>query len=342
MTAAAALVIGSSAIQGQAPEPHGDAIDSRNQARAAAAAAQAGPPGTSAYVARFHDALLDAYEPRNLPSRRSGDASQPADGSNSRSRRPLYSPNMIGDTRLAVSLAQMLQRTQIWLGKPVENGTFKEVVLIQGASAGEICTGTLIAPDTILTAAHCLCRNVSVRVLFGDDVSTGIPTPVMATSMMASSCSAPALAQDDIGILHIAPSAVPAAQLARMDWVPAAGSGTVVGFGEDEETRSGKKQMANPPIVSASCAVASDPQEFGCTKDREIVAGGHREPDPCHGDSGGPFFVTAPDGKLYVAGTTARSVEPPGGCGAGSVFERLDKRRTDWLKAQNVGFHIGD
>src|SRR5690606_11097043 len=57
-------------------------------------------------------------------------------------------------------------------GEPVEPGRWPAVV---GVNTGQTCSGTLVAPDLVLTAAHCFDPEPSqaVRVFIGDDLFTG-------------------------------------------------------------------------------------------------------------------------------------------------------------------------
>ena len=63
--------------------------------------------------------------------------------------------------------------------------------------------------------------------------------------------------------------------------------------------------------------------------DTEFFAGGRHLPDTCKGDSGGPAFVTNPDGKLKLIGITSRGTS---GCDQGGVYT-LVPAYASWIES---------
>lgn len=197
-----------------------------------------------------------------------------------------------------------------------------------GDEVDYFCSGTLIAPNVVVTAEHC--TNPKRVFLKGRDVSK---PESGETINVKKSFSHPevdlqvlVLEQDStVKPRHIAQSAeVQGTQV------------TLVGFGTvdfDGTKGFGQKRRVTVPISSIDCGSAEDAAEFGCQIGKEMVAG-HRGllRDSCRGDSGGPAYIRTPLGGLALAGVTSRGIRNTEKvCGDGGIYVRVDKF-IDWIR----------
>jgi secreted trypsin-like serine protease len=162
-----------------------------------------------------------------------------------------------------------------------------------GASSGSLCTGTVIGPHTVLTAAHCVSPAlVGTGQVFELLSGTTLSLPGIVAS---STTFDPAFdvnnlfAGHDIGIIHTA-AALPFASLAIAP-VALAAPVRLVGYGSNTHanTGSGTKRQVTTTIVAASGVLIQD---------------GNSNMQTCHGDSGGPAFQTV-GGAQVVVGVTS-------------------------------------
>lgn len=192
-----------------------------------------------------------------------------------------------------------------------------------------ICTGTLIAPNVVVTADHC--RNVTRVFLRGSDINK---PDEGETLRIAQQYSHPEV---DLRVLVLEQaSTVPPRHVAQGSEVNGATTATVVGFGRidpDGLYSDGKKHMVEVPIRTVGCSDPADPKKYGCLPGREIVAG-HMGLllDTCKGDSGGPLYIKQADDTYDLLGATSRGAR--GGfrvCGDGGVYVRIDLC-LDWIR----------
>lgn len=222
-------------------------------------------------------------------------------------------------------------------GDLVDPGDWPDTVaLMQQGQA--ICTGTLIAPDVVLTAGHCVVQGANpTQVVAGTtNYTVGGETAQIAQKIESDE----GWTTRDIAVLVLASDIVTVqprtigADCVADAFVDGVDS-VVVGYGATDKqgTQYGTQlREATVPVVDADCSSPS----YGCVGSinpgGEFVAGGDGV-DTCSGDSGGPLYFVY-DGEPYLMGVTSRAISQPGPpCGQGGVYVRADDNIA-WIESK--------
>lgn len=199
------------------------------------------------------------------------------------------------------------------------------------------CTGTLIAPTVVLTAAHCVDPALGGDALVAftlahDTVSAAPPMTMVASKTKHEQFDlgadiTPGLGKwFDIGlvVLQSPITEVPPVRLPR----PTDGLAltadtdiTIVGYGRTSDATNDVGVMFDSVTKLASVG----------DWELQIGAGGG-QPQNCNGDSGGPALIEIA-GVPRVVGVVSRSFDAQPGCRNGGIDTRVDAY-LDWIFAQ--------
>jgi secreted trypsin-like serine protease len=198
-----------------------------------------------------------------------------------------------------------------------------------------LCTGTLIAPDVVVTAGHCI---------------EAVPREVVIDSIDYRRAGGERIRvawaraypdwyrRYDVGVIVLArpaqtsPRLITSACTAREHLVPGEVV-DVVGFGvatpDVSDTNTALRQ-ASVAITDPTCTL--DPAcEASIAPHGEFMAGG-RGADSCFGDSGGPVYAETDQGHALLGVVSRGLALPAAPCGGGGVYVRIDKV-TSWIQS---------
>lgn len=217
-------------------------------------------------------------------------------------------------------------------------------IFIQLSYGEGMCTGSIIAPNLIVTAAHCASDDTgaplplsSLTVAYGlnvrNDTGTGVGWPGTRAPIQSSAVNTIWVYQGypsqmnnpvdegDVALIRIegtVPSGyVPVQMLDNADELKAGGTVTLAGYGiTDASSQTGGgilREVSGIRIVNP---------DLGKT---EVVLDQSQGHGACHGDSGGPGYITDSSGHLVLWGLTDRGYPDgsPDDCMHESVYTKV-------------------
>ncbi|XP_018653217.1 LOW QUALITY PROTEIN: subfamily S1A unassigned peptidase (S01 family) [Schistosoma mansoni] len=162
-------------------------------------------------------------------------------------------------------------------GYPVNLGEFPMIVLLLGNT--HLCTGTIIAPDKILTAGHCACGDPTYEVV--DQLVTMMNGSPDISILMLNKKFHLSKGWIEIGLLNYNYSMNDTQEKEKKNT-----DFFVLGFGEDKSIEMSMGQLRLGIIKLDEC-----PKNIKIPTDGALcsnINGNHQGPDV--GDSGGPIF----------------------------------------------------
>jgi hypothetical protein len=217
-------------------------------------------------------------------------------------------------------------------GTPARASDFPAVgalIVFDGQTPRLACTGTLIAPDVVVTAAHCL-RPLRQR-LPSFILSRSIDGARPGTSRIASRVvlhpgfdpRAAAAGMHDLALVFLArpiDGLTPATILAASEkrWLAEGREVDLVGYGRMSlaSDARGQKGYGRSRVSQL--------------QSQELVVGGAGVAQNCDGDSGGPAFISV-HGQRRMVGIVSRSVKSSAPCTSGTIHTRLDGEAA-WIR----------
>ena len=217
-------------------------------------------------------------------------------------------------------------------GAPSTDGVARAVVTIVG-SRGNFCTGALIAPKVVLTAAHCVQPGADYKIVeYGadrqpklQDVKTVAIHPGFRMQAMTDH-----VATADVALLQLtAPVAGKAPAALGMPNIPTQVGGRFTVAGVGVTVRGDGKSGGS--IRVAGLIASGKPGTLQIRLVDPVGQGVRDGLGACTGDSGAPVFEDKPGGPVIV-GVVSWSTGPNGtaGCGGITGVTPLTLYR-DWL-----------
>lgn len=241
---------------------------------------------------------------------------------------------------------------QVVGGQPVQSGQFPFVVaLVEGSELA--CTGSLIRPNWVLTAAHCAIdgrapshvaiSDMEPQVLGADHTVTLIPSAQWIPHPGYDAETS----QNDVALIRLGQDATAnpprlngsalytpqVIQLASSPLSTGASIGNVeiVGFGQDDTGELPRVAMWAAGLPTFPAAVCEAESQLPVSETQQLCYASY--PNACFGDSGGPVFRTVSGTRTQV-GVVSYGPED---CGTGPSVATFVPGHVAWINQQIDG-----
>jgi secreted trypsin-like serine protease len=179
------------------------------------------------------------------------------------------------------------------------------LVITSPSKETSLCTGSILSPGLIVTAAHCVAGNpVSIRIVFSNRLSPeSLRDSIEAANYLAHPSYDPRKLradQNDIAVVSFSEKLprgfAPVPLLPETELLKNQETVVLAGFGiNDAETREGSGVLRETEVKIRDASLGKT----------EVVLDQTEGHGACHGDSGGPAFVRVGK-KNYLWGVTSR------------------------------------
>lgn len=216
-------------------------------------------------------------------------------------------------------------------GTPAPAGKWPDAVAVLGDGA---CTGTLIAPDVVLTAGHC--ADPAPTEVIANTTNYNAAGGVRATVKSVTAYPNWENSYDvAIIVLNTPMTGVTPRKLGTactFEGFSATSRVQLVGFGLTDIQAEGDNTRLNEvtvPVTDPTCS-RGDGCVAAVSPGGEFVAGGNGV-DSCNGDSGGPVYLDTPRGPVVIGAVSRATESAATPCGAGGIYVRTDKL-VQWIE----------